>query len=138
MKPPARPGVEDVAPPTTADGLKDYIARLVKLIPTEVVSLYLVGTGILQKNTDRVAWLVWAVICFVLVIVVRIFGTSDAKNKVPPEIPVVIISAVSFLIWIYSLGGPLIQLWHFPDEYAWMAVLVWTFVIPIIYKQPKS
>jgi hypothetical protein len=143
MRPPARPGVEakpeaePAAPQTPADGMKEYLARLVKLIPTEVVGLYMVGTGILQQTAkdDKVSWLVWAIICFILVIVVRVFGTSDAKNKVPPEIPLVIISAVSFVIWLYSLGGQLLDLWHVTNKFAWMAVLVWTFVIPFIYKQ---
>src|SRR6185437_16168556 len=65
------------APQTPADGMKEYLARLVKLIPTEVVGLYMVGTGILQQTAkdDKVSWLVWAIICFILVIVVRVFGT---------------------------------------------------------------
>ena len=135
MKPPARAGVEAEAAPTSADSVKDYLGRLVKLIPTEVVGFYMVGAGILDQagTPSKMAYLVWSVICLLLVIVVRVFGTSDAKNKVPPEMPLVVISAVSFVVWLYSLGGPF-TVWGVPNTYAWMAVLVWTFVIPYLYK----
>ena len=50
--------------------------------------------------------IVWAVICLVGVVVVRAYGTQDPQANLPPDWAHVGISSASFLIWVYTLGGP--------------------------------
>jgi hypothetical protein len=115
------------------DSLKEYLGRLLKMIPGEVVGVYMIGVGIVP-DTNRAALAVWAAICLVLVIIVRIYGTGDPKAKLPPQPFPVFVSAVAFVIWVYSLGGPFAKFGLYVPYYGSLAVLLWSFVIPIFYK----
>jgi hypothetical protein len=118
------------APPTQLQG---YMDRLVKLIPAEVVGLYLVGVGIVPKG-EKFALSVWAAICLVLVVVVRAYGTSDAAAKLPPQWGAVFVSTISFLIWLYNMPGPFVAYEIAVPYIGSLAVLLWTFVVPLFYK----
>jgi hypothetical protein len=129
-------GVKPVAL-TPDEGFRFYLDRLLKMIPAEVVSLYLVGSGLIP--TDQVTALAgWFVVCLVGLFVIRIYGTADPAEHLPPDWTHIIISAIAFVIWVYSLGGPFAA-WglHLP----WLGsliVLAWTFFVPIFYKGPES
>ncbi len=105
----------------------EYLARLVKLIPSEVVALYLAGKQL------ATTWLgVWAVVCFVLVLVARTIGTKEAGK--PVQVIAVVASAVSFVVWVYATGGWFFE-WQLPEAgIASVAVLIWTFLVPYLYK----
>jgi|SRR6266542_3564892 len=117
----------------TDEGLKEYLERLLKMIPAEVVGLYLVGSGLIPVD-QAIGLAIWAAICFVLVIIVRIYGTADRANDKPPQPVPVFISAVAFIIWVYSLGGPFAKFNLYVPWVGSLAVLLWSFVTPIIYK----
>jgi hypothetical protein len=112
-----------------------YLDRLMKLIPGEVVGLYLTGTGIIPKDRLPVSF-IWALVCLVAVILVKAYGTADVSRNIKPDWVHVSISVVSYLIWIYTIGGPF-------QEYTtpWIGsimVITWTFFIPFIYKGPAT
>ena len=120
-------------PPATGDDAKYYLARLVKLIPSEVISLYMVGAGILD-NSSASLYRVWILICLLAVIVVRTYGTSDTSTGKQPDLIHVAISFFSFVIWVYWLPSPGIPMgWHNP-KIAALLVVIWTFFIPFFYK----
>jgi hypothetical protein len=126
-----RKTIRSVAREPTTD-FKDYLGRLTKLIPAEVISLYLVGKGIIQA--DRNLLLFWTLFCFVGVILVRLYGTADPQKNLPPQLSAVFIACISYLIWIYSMGDVFVTLGvHFPSLSS-LLVLSWTFVVPYIYK----
>lgn len=113
--------------------LNSYLERLMKMIPSEVLSLYLVGSGVIPQ-TDRIVLVLWSVICLVGVVCIRVYGTADFQRKLPPQWKAVAISAIAFIIWIYSLGGPFAAYnLHIPYVGS-LLVLVWTFFVPIFYK----
>jgi hypothetical protein len=120
---PAAPGA--VAEPAPAPTY--YMERLIKLIPAEVLSLYLAGKVFLKSSRGIV---IWALVCLVLVIIARIWGTKDQGK--PVQWLAVVVSAISFVIWFYVVGDP--QLTLPKPEIASLAVLVWTFIVPIFYK----
>ena len=130
-----RPAVRDARSPTEA--FKDYLDRLLKMIPGEVVGLYMIGAGFIPKENSN--WLIgWASVCLVLVFVVRIFGTADPKaDKKPQSVPV-LIAAGAFLIWLYWLGGPFLTLGLHRPFIGSLLVLLWSFVIPFFYKGPEE
>lgn len=117
-------------------GFKEYLQRLLKMIPGEIVGLYMIGSGFVPR--DKPAILVgWSVVCLILLIVLRIWGTADPAAGKPSQPVPVAVSAVAFVIWLYWLGGPFAA---YPDhnlhvDYVGsLLVLVWSFVIPIFYK----
>src|SRR5260370_3096057 len=64
------------AAPLVADGVNAYLEKLVKMIPTEVVGLYLVGKGVIPVGQAGFL-LGWTLFCLFAVIVVRAIGTRD-------------------------------------------------------------
>lgn len=109
--------IRGVAP--SDDPYKAYLERLLKLIPSEAVGLYLAGRSAIQAtfsgNSDSPAealagtpnalpyWAGWTLFCLVAVIWVRGWATSDRENDLGPEWPAVAIAAVSFIVWAHSL-----------------------------------
>jgi hypothetical protein len=121
----------------SSDGIKLYLDRLLKLIPTEVVSLYMVGTGMIPPKSIEVL-LLWPMICLIGVVVVRRFGTSDPAQGVPPDWVHVGISSVAFMIWTYSLGGPFAYYGLHIPYIGSLLIMTFTFFVPYVYKGPQA
>lgn len=124
-----------------------YVDRLVKLIPAEVVALYLTGRPLIQpEETERTAddpdqriyWLVWTLVCLVAVLVVRRWATSDPTWRLRPQWNAVIVAAISFLVWVYSLGDVFRGYGLWSATAAALAVLAWTFFAPFLVPTPVS
>jgi uncharacterized membrane protein YhaH (DUF805 family) len=120
------------------DGLKSYLDRLLKLIPAEVLSLYLVGVGVIPK--DKIAALIiWAVFCLIAVGVVKAYGTSDRAHDIEADKVHVTLSMIAFVIWVYSMGG-LFEYFHLYEAYVGsLLILAFTFAVPYFYRgQPDT
>jgi hypothetical protein len=114
-------------------GFQSYLDRLMKMIPAEVIGLYLVGNGIIPAD-QKIALIIWTVICLIGVVVVRIYGTYDQSKQHPLDWPHIVISAIAFVIWVYAIGGGPFA--AFSLTIPWVGsllVLVWTFFVPIFY-----
>jgi hypothetical protein len=116
----------------TSDGFQSYLDRLMKMIPAEVIGLYLVGGGIIPAG-QAIALIIWTVVCLIAVVVVRIYGTYDPTKQHPLDWPHIVISSVAFLIWIYTIGGPFAAYGLTIPWVGSLLVLVWTFFTPIFY-----
>lgn len=127
------------APPTvtTKEQFEFFLEKLTKLLPGEAISLYLVGSGLIPSE-QKVGLLVWSVICLIGVVLLRIFGTRDPKKKLAVDWWHVVISAVSFIIWVYTLGGPFAAYGVHISWIGSLAVLAWTFFLPIFYNGPAN
>jgi hypothetical protein len=131
---------------TDADDKPGYQETLVKLIPAEVVGLYLGGKNAIEAYFQGPArpdsgdepnfWLWWTIICLVGLILYRRWATSEKDAGVPPEWWAVGLSAASFLVWVYSFGDVFrekFHIWH--ALIATLLVLGWTFFVPFVYKK---
>ena len=108
-----------------------WLTRLVKLVPAEIVAVYLAGRPLAQ---ERYAGL-WPVACLVLTILVRAFGTSDRRG---PQWLTVVVSAVSFVLWVYATGGHFLT-YSVDVNLAALAVLFWTTLVPVFWRgQPAA
>ena len=108
------------------DGFKSYLDRLLKLIPAEVLSLYVVGIGLVPE-TETLAAMAWAIFCLLAVIFVKAYGTGYDWIHVG-------ISTVAFVLWIYSSGGPFKQLGLHQPYIGSLLILGFTFIVPYLYK----
>ncbi len=133
----ARPQSFLAATPPKTETPSSYLDRLMKMLPAEVLSLYLVGSGIIPNDAPRGVLLGWFLICLAGVIALRIWGTSDKQIGLPVDWWHVVISTVAFIIWVYTIGGPF-KLYGIHVEYLGsLLVLVWTFFVPLFYKGQK-
>jgi hypothetical protein len=118
---------------TPQEALQGYFDRLQKLIPTEILGLYLAGQGVIPKDAP-VVLVLWFLFCLVALVFVRVKGTADPVAGLPPQQKAVAISFVSFVIWVYSLGGPFTAFGLQIPYIASLLVLAWTFLVPYLYK----
>jgi hypothetical protein len=123
-------------PPDPNAGFKEYLSRLLKMIPAEIVGLYMIGSGFIPSDQPLVL-IIWSAVCLVLLIILRIWGTADPAAGKPSQPVPVFISAIAFVIWLYWLGGPFSA---YPDHnlhvefVGSLLVLVWSFIVPIFLK----
>jgi len=114
----------------------DYLERLVKLIPAEVLSLYLGVKGFIED--EKALLLGWTIFCFIAVVIARVYGTSDPKNNKAPQLLAVLISCVSYLLWVHSSGDIFTLLGiHYP-KLGSMLVAGWVFLVPFVYKGDRT
>src|SRR4030042_55069 len=113
--------------------IQSYMERLGKLIPAEGVGLYLVGQGVIPP-AEKIAIVVWSILCLGLGVLVRAKTTGDRANSISPQWGAIAVSAISFIIWVYTMPGPF-QVYHVAVPFVGaLAVLVWTFVVPFLYQ----
>ncbi len=100
--PPAGPS--GGAPAPTTD---DYLSRLAKYIPAEIVGLFLFVTGVIPEtpgpSNTTAQWVVFAVCC-VLTFVYMWHATRREGGKA--LWPQVILATIAFPVWVFAIGGP--------------------------------
>jgi hypothetical protein len=126
-----KPGL-GIAPGGPEQGFKDYLDRLLKMVPGEVIGLYLVGSGLIPKE-QTAALVVWSILCAAGVVVVRAFGTANPSQKQGPVWIQVVISTIAFVIWLYSMGGPFVTFGIHVPFIGSLLVLAWSFFVPFFY-----
>ena len=128
-------GVRKVSKQQPQEDFNSYLDRLAKMIPSPVIALYLVGISQIPTG-QAIGLLVWAVICLIGVIVLLAYGTADPQKNKKTDWVHISISSVAFVIWVYAMGGPFVA---FNLQVPWigsLAVLAYTFFVPIFYKGP--
>jgi hypothetical protein len=89
------------------DSGNDYIERVAKYIPGEVVAGYLAIMGMIEaadeKNAARLglAWAVFVIGVIVTPIYLTMVGKPIGQQKIT-----IWISTFAFVVWAYALGGP--------------------------------
>lgn len=105
----------------------DYLGRVAKYIPAEIVGLYLATSGAVPLGADghercSALWTVFA-INFALVPFYFLFATT--RNRKPPLWPQIILASLAFPVWVFAIGGPFRCLgWY----QGWIASIVLAFV----------
>lgn len=115
-----------------------YYERLIKLIPAEILSIYMIGKGVIPgvdgRHGQTAAW-IWAGVCLLLLLFLRMKASSSTGKFFDAQWASVLIAAISYIIWLYNMGGVLDAM-PFYAEYKYigaLAILVWTFLVPYFY-----
>jgi hypothetical protein len=124
-----QPGSEARVPAGTAtrDG---YFDRLFKYIPAELVAGYIFVLGVVNQLTDAgeirmFQWLLFIVFCTLTPLYLwRLQKVMKVQQH--------IISLLSFVVWVFALGGPFaLSEWYNP-VYGAILLPVFTLVVAII------
>lgn len=111
----------------------EYSDRLIKYIPGEIVSVYLFVSGVLTTARGQIpavtlSRLQWGVFVFLCAITpVYLYYVQDVKKKQQWAI-----TAVSFAVWVFTLGGPFAQLSWYHPVYGAVLLPLFTFSIAIV------
>jgi len=113
--------------------VNDYKDRLVKLIPTEIITAYVTikglvsGSGV-QGNKQLLIWIVFAV----LLIFNPLYLYYVTQVKKTGQI---VFSSIAFVLWVMVIGGTFGNILGFPPEFLGSILLVlYTLFIPFVYK----
>ncbi len=107
---------------------QDYKGKLLKLIPSEIVAAYLAIQGFVPEESAKWGLTILSVVLLIITPLYLKFVQNVAKNAQ------VIVSTLSFVVWVYALGGPF-AIWNIHE--AWIAsviLLLWTTFIPQFFK----
>jgi hypothetical protein len=107
---------------------EEYKGKLLKLIPSEIVAAYMVLQGMIPEDKGK-----WGsvIVTLVLLIITPFYLRKLEKVK---ETFQIIGSSLTFVVWVYSLGGPFLY-WNLHEPWIASIVLVlWTLIIPLLFK----
>ncbi len=120
-----RPAEEAVYPV----GKDNYVDRLFKYIPAELVAGYIFVLGVMKRLTDTgeiriLQWLLFLIFCILTPLYLwRVQKVRKLQQHV--------ISLLSFVIWVFALGGPFaLYSWYNP-LYGEILLPVFTLVIAV-------
>jgi hypothetical protein len=115
----------------------DYSDRLVKYIPAEVVGVYLFANGTIRTAGTQIPakaglWAGWIVFGFMAVMTpVYMSKVQNVKKKQQ-----LLIVFFSFVVWVFTIGGPFVNLsWYHP---IWGALLLPLYTFSIATFQAKK
>jgi hypothetical protein len=120
----------DAATPAVVDG---YFDKLLKYIPGDIIAAWIAASGLIAGASDTpqsaVLW-----VAFLILLVLSFFWTlrlTAMPNK-PPAITQSALSSVSFLVWVFALGGPFATLSFYRPVYGSLVLILYTVVVPLI------
>ena len=116
---------------TVPTGKDQYVDRLLKYIPAEIVALYIFILGILQRlaggGEEVIHWIVFAVFCILTYLYLR-------KMLHVAKLQQLIISVLAYAVWVFALGGPFAlyaDSWYNPI-YGQIILPIFTFAIALV------
>lgn len=111
----------------------NYMSRLLKNIPSEIVAVYIAASGVVIAQNS--SWMLWVIfgICL-LATPFWLYFMEKVKSVVQ-----IILTTVSFIIWVMTLGGPFATLWPEVTILGSVLLVLYTgLVVPIIASMISS
>ena len=111
---------------------EDYMGRLLKLIPSEMVTAYMAIQGFIPGEQAKLGLSVISLVILVLTPLYLKFVQKVESNTQ------VAISTLSFIVWLYGIGGPFV---YFNVHEPWIAstvLLLWTTFVPQFFKSNSA
>ncbi len=112
----------------------DFKDRLVKLIPSEIVTAYVTVLGLIAGSTSSggnkgtLLWIVFAVLFVLTPIYLYFIGNVRKLGQI-------IFTSIAFVIWVIAVGSPIDTILGFPSVFIGSILLVvYTLLIPFFYK----
>lgn len=127
-----RGGISAVTTNNNAVDSDDYASRLVKYVPAEIVTLFVTLNSMVATNAAEEPWLQWAVFGILLVITPIYTNHLTKATNMPPAYKQIIIATLSFVFWVFAIGGPFVQMFWYKSIYGTILLPIYTFVVPML------
>jgi hypothetical protein len=104
----------------------DYVDRLVKYIPSEIIALYLGAVNVVPfKDPSR--WTALWIIAGLSAVCTPIYMYVATREGGKPTLwSQIVISSIAFPVWVFAIGGPF-RVFSWYDEKQWISAIVITF-----------
>jgi hypothetical protein len=94
-------------PPPGGDRLEDYLERIAKYVPVEIIAAYMAIRGFLPEHGKPGAVPAWVeVAIYASLIGLTPLYLLRVARGVPEKGRQIAIAMVSFIVWSYAIGGP--------------------------------
>jgi hypothetical protein len=112
--------------PREVNDTQSFQDKVVKLIPTEIVGAYMVLAGIIPAGSTKIGTLIVSAVLLVLtpLYLLRVSKVTNVSQLV--------VTSISFIVWVYSLGGPFAAWGIYQPYIASIVLILWTLVIPLV------
>lgn len=113
-----------------------YDEKLLKLIPAETVAVYLSLQGVLMSAMAAPAQAqrlnVWLWIIFVVMFILNWLYLREVQRVT--DLKQQAILATAFVVWVFTMGGPFRDLSFYEPFMGSLALTLYTFVVPLLYR----
>ncbi|RME90225.1 MAG: hypothetical protein D6770_02945 [Anaerolineae bacterium] len=113
------------AKPSTAEQVKGYLGKVAAHVPSEVITIYLLGKAIASGNKGMLGF--WAVACWAIALFLRWFGTQGEGRMLN-----VLLTTLAFPIWVMAIGGTILG-FTLGEQAATLAALAFAVVGGALY-----
>jgi hypothetical protein len=119
-----QPGVEAHTLPD------DYLSRIVKYVPVEVITLFALVNGAIQQSSSQGphAVLLWIVFVVIAALTPLYLWRVQKVTKVVQ----LAVSTVAFGVWVFYIGGPFALCTWYQPLYGVVVLPLFTFAIGLI------
>ncbi|HET9057978.1 MAG TPA: hypothetical protein VFN30_14115 [Chitinophagaceae bacterium] len=119
---------------TTTNEPNEYKDRLVKLIPSEIVTAYITLQGLISGQQDNKV--LFITIAFISLLIFTPFYLSKISGV--SKIGQIVFTTIAFVIWVMASGGfhimlPNVQVFD-SNFLGSMILIIYTLAIPFVYK----
>lgn len=110
-------------------GKDNYVDRLFKYIPSEIVAGYIFILGVLTRLTEQaetmiIQWIIFIVFCALTPLYLwRIQKVKKIQQH--------IISLISFIVWVFAIGGPFTTFSWYNPLYGEILLPVFTLIVAV-------
>ena len=118
----------------------NYLEKLMKYIPSEIVGAWIAIQGIFA-NGDREVEAVnssqniflWVILAFLSILTFFYIKQQTYEESKKTAIKQIIVSVIAFLIWAYAIGGePFLSLEFYDSRYGAVFMILYTVTIPLL------
>jgi len=102
-----------------------YSERLLKLIPSEIIAAWVAIQGIIPPENGP--WIM-AAAAALLTLLTPLYLRRFQQVRGPVQLAA---STFSFLVWVYTLGGPFVYWGVYRPWFASLLIVLWTVTIPL-------
>jgi len=112
--------------PAQGGNADDFLGRLVKYIPAELVGLYVAARGVIPQDADaNVFWIVAASAWIFVPLYFWFATTRDGKPALKTQLA---LASIAFPVWVFAIGGLPVTSWSWYDSHQYVASIVLMFV----------
>lgn len=119
-----------------------YSDKLVKLIPSEIIGAYMVLSNILGYNAGNIQAsvlpkpvtendlkpILLQIVFFVLLVLTPVYLRKVSRVNNVTQLAV---TSISFIIWVYTLGGPFVVWGIYYSLIGSVVLVLWSVIIPL-------
>jgi hypothetical protein len=109
--------------------IQGYLTNLLKLIPSEIIALYMMLVGIIPNSLWPMVGISAACVILTPIYLIGIMKVTKWTQ--------VVVSTVAIVVWMFSLSGGVFTFipgFKFEPWMATLAIVIWTTLPPLIFE----